>query len=65
MKRPKKELPDVRNWVFVDAAGAPVAPGTTPIMSHVPIAEVGRIFDLIVYVQAQLDSCEAVESTGK
>ncbi len=62
MKKPKKELPDVRNWAFLDAAGAVVSAGTTPIQARLPMTEIGRIFDLIVYVQAQLDACDAIQA---
>ncbi len=61
MKKPRKELPDARNWIYIDAAGAPVSIGSTPINATLPMSEIGRIFDLIVYVQAQLDGCNAIE----
>lgn len=56
--------PDVRNWVFVDAAGAPIAPGTTPIRATLPMSEVGHIFDLVTFLNASLDACNAVRKAN-
>lgn len=52
-------LPDDRNWTFVDAVGAPVAPGATPIRAILPMSEVGHIFELVAYLNQQLDACHA------
>jgi hypothetical protein len=64
MKDPKADdIPDDRDWVFVDAVGAPVAPGVTPIRACLPMSEVGRILNLVAYVNRQLDACRAPTST--
>ena len=55
-------LPDERKWTFVDALGAPIAEGATPIKAVLPMSEVTRIFQLVAYLNTQLDACGAASS---
>lgn len=54
---PATAIPDDRNWVFLGATGAPVDAQTTPMMASLPMTEVRRIFELIAYLNQQVDRC--------
>jgi hypothetical protein len=56
-------LPDDRNWVFTDAVGAPVTSSSvTPQYAKLPMTEVVRIFELVAYLNTQLDGCNAIKA---
>lgn len=50
-------IPDDRNWVFLGATGAPVDAQTTPINATLPMSEVRRIFELVTYLNQQVERC--------
>lgn len=57
-------LPDERNWVFVDAVGAPVNDTkAAPHRAYLPVTEVAAIFELVAYLNKQFAACHAATPT--